>query len=271
MKVLVYHKVFDKDQFEKQIRFLKRKFEIIDPALLNEYFSQNKTLPENALMITFDDGDASLYKNAFPILKAEKIPAVIFVITDLIDTKKPFWWDEIEYFLGERKGNSKVWEVKTWSNKERENYVQELRSNSKKEHLNYTQLSLAELKTMQAAGILIANHSHTHPMFDKCTKDELSNELLESTEKLREQGFNYEYFAYPNGNYSLRAEEKLKEFGIKFSFLFDHKINKGKINPLRISRLKVNDSTPLWKLKFILSGWHSRVLPVTRTLGKLRN
>lgn len=270
MKVLVYHKVLDKIQFEKQIQYLKRKFEIISPGLMEEFFNKEKAIPENGLMITFDDGDSSLYKNAFPILKREKIPAIIFVITDLIESHNPFWWDEIEYLLGEEEGNNKVWEVKTWPNKKREQYIEKLRSHSNKESLRYSQLSFSELKEMQEAGIFIANHSHTHPMFDKCNDAELEKELFDSTIKLKEHDFNFDYFAYPNGNYSERAEIKLKEFGIKYSFLFDHKINTGEINPLRISRLKVNDNTPLWKLKFILSGWHSRVLPVTRTLGKLR-
>ena len=270
MKVLVYHKILDKDQFEKQIQYLKQNFDIINPSLLDEYFIEGKMLPENALMITFDDGDASLYKNAFPILKRETIPAIIFVITDLIETNDPFWWDEIEYFLGKEKGNNKVWEVKTWPNQKREEYIQKLRSGSNKESFKYSQLSFGELEEMQKDGILIANHSHTHPMFDKCNDVELEKELFDSTSKLKEHNFNFDYFAYPNGNYSERAEKKLKEFGIKYSFLFDHKINKGKINPLRISRLKVNDNTPIWKLKFILSGWHSKVLPVTRSLGKLR-
>lgn len=272
MKVLVYHKIQDKAQFEKQILYLKSHFEIIDPILLKEYINKKRPIPENALMITFDDGDSTLYENAFPILKREKVPAIVFVITKLIGTNIPFWWDEIEYLLGEEEGYEKVWEVKTWPNEKREEYISQLRLDSKKESFKYPQLSYKELNEMQRSGILIANHSHTHPMFDKCTDKELENELSMSTLKLKEQGFTSEYFAYPNGNYSERAEKKLQQFGVEYVFLFDHKINNNNhINPLRISRLKVNDNTPLWKLKFILSGWHSKVLPVTRTLGKLRN
>ncbi|MCZ2845027.1 MAG: polysaccharide deacetylase family protein [Candidatus Bathyarchaeota archaeon] len=269
MKVLVYHKVLNREQFEKQINYLKQNYEIINPLMLEDYLNNKLPLPEKALMITFDDGDSSLYQNALPVLKRENIPAIIFVITNLIETNNPFWWDEIEYFLGVEEGYNKVWEVKTWPNNKREEYIKELRSNSNKELFKYPQLSLSELKEMQDAGVLIANHSHTHPMFDKCSDIELNKELEDSTAVLQSEGFNFNYFAYPNGNYSERAERKLKEFGIKYSFLFDHKVNKGKFNPLRISRLKVNDKTPLWKLKFILSGWHSKVLPVTRTLGKL--
>lgn len=54
------------------------------------------------------------------------------------------------------------------------------------------------------------------------------------------------------------------------AFLFEHEINNGKFHPLRITRLAVNDNTPLWKLKQILSGWHTKILSLTRTLSKLR-
>ena len=148
--------------------------------------------------------------------------------------------------------------------------MEELRTLSAKPELTYEQLTTSQLKEMQAGGIIIANHSHTHPMFDKCTAEELDREMGISTEILKDLGFSHEIFAYPNGNYSEQSERAIKKYGIKQAFLFDHKINSGEINPLRISRLVVNDSTPLWKFKLILSGWHSKILPLTKALGKLR-
>lgn len=268
MKILVYHKINNKDLFEKQIHYLKSKFEIIDPSFLDDYFNKSKSIPENALMITFDDGDYSLFTNAFPVLKKANVPALIFVITNLIETMKPFWWEEIEHYLGPKEGNKKVWEVKNWPNKKRVDFLERLRIESTKGFLHIKQLQVAQLKEMQEAGIYIGNHSHTHPMFNNCSKVELEKELEASSEFLYNKDFSPEFFAYPNGNYSTLSEESLIKFKIKYAFLFDHKIDKG-LNPLRISRLIVNDSTPIWKFKLILSGWHSHILPITRFLGKL--
>lgn len=256
--------------FEKQIKYLKLNYNILSPQQLVEGIEKMKELPKNPLFITFDDGDVSNYTNAFPILKKHGIPAILFIITELINTDKPFWWDEIEYYLGKSVATKKVWDIKKLPNLERQRYLDNLRINGEKPPLKYPQLTTNQLKEMQREGIFIANHSHTHPMFDKCTPEELNKELEKSYTKLHELGFNPELFAYPNGNFSPLAEARLKENGIKYSFLFDHKINKGEINPLRISRLIVNDNTPLWKFKLILSGLHSRILPVTRALGKIR-
>jgi poly-beta-1,6-N-acetyl-D-glucosamine N-deacetylase len=123
---------------------------------------------------------------------------------------------------------------------------------------------------MQAAGVLIANHSHTHPMFDQCTEEEIRAELRASKAFFTQHGLKgYEYFAYPNGNYNERVQKILIEEGIQYAFLFDHQLNKAPINPMRISRLSVNDDTPLWKLRLILSGWHSRILPLRRKIFNL--
>lgn len=257
MIVLTYHKFSNQQNFENQIEYLLHKYNL------------SGEFENNQLLVTADDGDPSFYHTAFPILKKHKIPAILFVVTGLIDTEKPFWWDEIEYYLGKQEGNKKVWEVKNWPNKRREMFIDDLRENSDKSKLQYKQLTKDQLREMQTAGIVIANHSHTHPMFDKCTRKELEVEMALSTKILKDLGFSSKIFAYPNGNYSEESESVLKEFGIKQAYLFDHKINTKNLNSLRISRLIVNDTTPMWKFKLILSGWHTRLLPFTRFMGKL--
>lgn len=268
LKVLAYHKVENSLQFEKQINYLKKNYHILNMIEFKKY-SKNTMLYKNPLLLTFDDGDKSVYNNAFPILRKHNLHAIIFVVTNLIDTKYPFWWEEIKYYLGEEEGEKKVWEVKTWVNKDRENFLESLRKNSDKVHLEKEQLSTTELKEMNAQGLSIGNHSHTHPIFDKCTQKELNYECENSINLLLEKGLHPHVFAYPNGNHSQFSEKILKNFRINSVFLFDHKINMGRLNPFRISRLIVNDSTPIWKLKFILSGNHSKVLPLIKLLFRI--
>lgn len=270
LRVLAYHAVFDSLNFEKQLVYLKKNYSIISIEQLSLFLSEKTDLPKNPLLITFDDGDKSVYEIGLPLLNKYDLPASLFLITDLINTNKPFWWDEIEYYLGRISGNEKVWEVKKWQNKEREKFLFDLRQNSKMPLLEHQQLNNSQLKEMQDSGVTIANHSHTHPMLNNCTPEELEEELTKSNKKLQDLNFTADVFAYPNGNYSELSEMVLKKHNIKLAFLFDHKINNGKVNPLRISRLAVNDDTPLWKLKFILSGWHTRLLPFIKSLGKLK-
>ena len=241
--------------------------------------SANNQLPahfdiyrEKKVLVTVDDGDISFYHHMFPLLKAHKIPAILFIITSLIDTKIPFWWDELVYLLGPEKGEKMVWEVKGWPNHKRMSYLEELRQSTTKPPLEQQQLTTAQLIEMQAAGVTIANHSHTHPMFDQCTEEELRYEFRSARAFFKEKGLaGYSLFAYPNGNSSPLAERVAKEEGISHAFLFDHKTPAKEFNPYRISRLSVTDQTPVKKLNFILSGWHSRILPVRKKIFKLLN
>ena len=249
-KIVTYHKI-------KAQNKLREHFDI--------YRDKN-------IVVTVDDGDISFYHHLFPLLKEFKIPAILFVITELIDTKKPFWWDEITYLLGPEEGEKMVWEVKGWPNQKRLAYIQELREKSQKPPLEQQQLTTAQLLEMQAAGVIIANHSHTHPMFDQCTEEELRAELRNSRQFFDSKGLKgWELFAYPNGNHSPLAEKVLKEEGIKWAFLFNHQLPDKRFNPYRISRLSVTDQTPVNKLRFILSGWHTKILPLRRKIFKLVN
>ena len=219
------------------------------------------------VLITVDDGDISFYHHLFPLLKKHSVPAILFIITGLIDTKVPFWWDEIVYLLGPEEGEKKVWEVKSWPNQERVAYLQQLRNNAGKPPLEQVQLTTAQLQEMQAAGVTIANHSHTHPMFDQCTEEELHLEFRNSRQFFEERQLKgYELFAYPNGNHSPLTEKVVKEEGIQAAFLFDHKLQGSDVNPYRISRLSVTDTTSAGKLRFILSGWHTKLLPFRKKI-----
>ena len=255
LRVLAYHKVKDINLFETQLRFINSKYTVIGLEELENYIIYGGKLPPKALLITFDDGDLSVYKNAFPVLKKYKLPAILFVITDLIDTQNAFWWDEFEYCLGREEGNKKAWEVKTWGNSKREAFLEELRNTSSKPLLKYKQLTTAQLKEMQKAGIMIANHSHTHPMFDQCSEEEINYELSSSKKMFLDWKIGeYHVFAYPNGNYDKVSERILSKRGVKIAFLFDHKINQPVINPLRVSRIRVSADTGLTEFEAKVSG-----------------
>lgn len=268
IRVLAYHTINEVQNFEKQILYLKDNYSLISLEQLYGHVYAGTALPANPLLITFDDGDYSVYKNGIKILKKNNVPAVCFIITSIIGTKIPFWWKELEHYLGNRQGYKKTWEVKKYRNKDRISFLKKVRASSEKSAFQQQQLTSNELEEMKSNGIDICNHSHTHPVFDQCTNSEIQTELKESIKFLKDRNFIYSVFAYPNGNSTQKTEKFLKEFNIKLAFLFDHKINHEISNPLRISRLIVNDSTSIPKLRFILSGWHSKVLPLSKKMGK---
>jgi peptidoglycan/xylan/chitin deacetylase (PgdA/CDA1 family) len=69
------------------------------------YFKTKKKFPPRSIVITFDDGYADNYTNAYPILKKYKIPATVYIATKYINQNDQwFWWEEVEYFFKQNKG-----------------------------------------------------------------------------------------------------------------------------------------------------------------------
>jgi hypothetical protein len=52
-------------------------------------------VPENAVVVTFDDGYRDNYLEGFPILKRLSLPATIFLASDAIGSDKCLWHDRV--------------------------------------------------------------------------------------------------------------------------------------------------------------------------------
>lgn len=262
LRVLAYHDIADEANFEQQINFLGSNFNIIDISKLERYLTFGERLPSNPLLITFDDGDISVFKKGLPVLKKYNVPACIFVITNLINSKNDFWWSTVRH--REELAGKNILEIrktvkrlKSMSNKDR---LVELEKYPVAEKIQFTIDNLFEL---QKNNIYIANHSHTHPMFDNCTKEEIVSEIENSKKIFHDFGVgDYSIIAYPNGNYNDKSEEILIEEQVKMAFLFDHKLNKKNIHPLRISRIRVDSDTPISEFRVKVSGLHSLLFQI---------
>lgn len=58
-------------------------------------------LPRIAVAVTFDDGWRDNYTHAFPVLQAFDVPATIFLVSQLLNTDKVFWPEQIIYILAQ--------------------------------------------------------------------------------------------------------------------------------------------------------------------------
>jgi peptidoglycan/xylan/chitin deacetylase (PgdA/CDA1 family) len=96
------------NSFDKQMRYISRNFNIISIERLVAAICEGQDIPANTIAVTFDDGWRDNYTHAFPILKKYKIPAMIFLATDLIKTGKIPPFLEISMLLGK----SDIWPAK---------------------------------------------------------------------------------------------------------------------------------------------------------------
>jgi peptidoglycan/xylan/chitin deacetylase (PgdA/CDA1 family) len=261
LRVLAYHDVKEKNHFEKHINYLLNSgYTFIDVYALSDHLYHGADLPDKPILITFDDGDPTVLTNGLPILKKYGLPSVLFVITELINTNKAFWWDRIRINLRKKGEDSKSIAQSVAHAKKTDN-AGRLRFLSEFQELEGRQLTREELFLLQENKMSIGNHSHTHPMFDRCTETEIENELMNSRQMFQNWGLNdFSFFAYPNGNSNEAVQKQLFTNGIRLAFLFDHAINKKKIDPLNISRIRVNSDTGLKEFKVRVSGLQSFLL-----------
>ncbi|SFU32125.1 intercellular adhesin biosynthesis polysaccharide N-deacetylase [Clostridium sp. DSM 8431] len=75
------------DEFEEEIQRLKNAGAYFATLEEVEEFRKNDSFPDKCVWISFDDGDDTLYKNAYPILKENNIPFTVFVIAGQVGNK----------------------------------------------------------------------------------------------------------------------------------------------------------------------------------------
>lgn len=73
-------KGLDYELFKQQIAFLKEHFTIVTmEEVMEAWNSESGTLPENAALLTFDDGYIDNFTAVFPILKEQKVQGSFFI------------------------------------------------------------------------------------------------------------------------------------------------------------------------------------------------
>lgn len=113
--ILVYHRIIDDDSeltdyssygitvnkanFDKQIEFLSKNYNLIRLNELVNMIKAGENIPDKSCVITFDDGWRDNYTNAYPILNKYNAPATLFLTTNFIDNGEWFWEERIKFLL----------------------------------------------------------------------------------------------------------------------------------------------------------------------------
>ncbi len=262
LRILCYHGIWlgprhfgnylfmSADRFTQHIRFIhSNNYRILE---LNDALDRLDagTLPDNAVVITIDDGWYSTYKYMVPILESYKIPATVYAYTRPIESESPVFPILIRYLL--ENSNPMVLRFDQIFENHHEQYdisnpilcekaIASLARNfllldegnkwrkpllrlagileADIDHLLnervFDLMNEDELLDCVSRGIDIELHTHNH-VFDIRDPGSLNSEIVENQRFLNDISENsYEHFCYPSGYYHEDCFSELEQLGIK--------------------------------------------------------
>ncbi len=248
--VLMYHGVcpntacyndwlqVQEDDFFDQMQYLFENHDVISlgDAIFGEEIEKMHSGPN--IVVTFDDGYANNYTQAYPILKKFEIPATIFLVTDHINTDKVFWYDKLYAAMknasfGEKYIADKIGMFKRFHPHEIEvrvdNFLFELGIDmpeyAKKEW--YSNLSIEQVREMNSSGLVdFGSHTHRHELLTNMDLNDVEFSLKTSMRLMDEMiPDNLPIICYPNGWYNEDIHKLAAKIGYIAGIRADHSSN----------------------------------------------
>ena len=254
------------DEFDAQLIYLKKHFDIVSADKLQELISGQTKLKQMHVALTFDDGYLDNYTHAFPVLLANQCTASFFLVPQFVGSASIPWWDEIAYLFRNTKKHQLTLQlpipitIKLDSNRETAIRIA-LRNFKRPENVNSVELlaklreeaacplpgvdrrfmNWNEAREMKNAGMSIGSHTQTHPILGQVTPEAQQWELEHSKRVIEENlGSKICSLAYPigmRGGFDSATEQIARSAGYTMCFSFYGGVNApGNINATNLLR-----------------------------------
>ncbi len=86
-------------QFEEEMVWLKQNVHLLRETELIDGHQARRGPGELSVLVTTDDGYRDNYTLAYPVLRRLGIPALFFVPSAFIESRRLGWWDQLAYIL----------------------------------------------------------------------------------------------------------------------------------------------------------------------------
>ncbi|WP_137284654.1 polysaccharide deacetylase family protein [Halorussus salinisoli] len=215
------------DQLDERLARLCKHHKIVSLDELSAWLAGRGSIPEDALVVTFDDGYRDFLTEAVPILERYKVPATVYVSTSLLGADPPFEqrlgeallaMDTIDVtFDGSRIDRSldslddvvSVYEMLRGATK----YARTEHREALLSRLDTSGASTEEMLTPTAVSdladhplVTVGSHGHEHVPFGMLSGDEIAENVETSVERLASLlGRRPRHFSFPYGSHDRAA------------------------------------------------------------------
>lgn len=265
MVVLTYHRILQPgtdldegvvsasaEEFDQHLALIKRHSNVVSVETLCRALDHGVALPDNAVMITFDDGYLDNHDTALPLLLRHGLTAVFFVTTGYIGTGQLPWWDRVSYIVkrtqvpvlrlrypaplqldlrtGVKLYQSRRMLLRTVKQVYRLDYGRFFRELEEAAEVHVDQDRLADglfmdwpqVRALHQAGMDVGAHSHTHKVLQTMSLHDAEEDLRCSRRIMQEQlGQAPRAIAYPVGfPVSVGLREIIRHVGFEVGFVF---------------------------------------------------
>jgi peptidoglycan/xylan/chitin deacetylase (PgdA/CDA1 family) len=246
-----------RSEFAAHLKCIQRRFRVMSVEEAVDEIQQSGLLKHPSVAITFDDGYASVYHIALPILKKYGFTATVYLATDWIDGSIMPWWLSLADFMGERDFAGEGWQelgsllqIRSTDFKKAsedstvlgqlylriQSHLREMRETDQTRLLNQlagstmdrarsssitqTALNWRQVKEMHGAGIRFGAHTCTHLNLKHASIDVAETEIVNSKKRLEEHlGKEVVGFAYPYGK-DLQTYQQIRPILTKYCFRY---------------------------------------------------
>lgn len=225
--------VVDPGRFEDHMRLVaERGHTALTVSGLCDLVERGDPVPDDVVLITFDDGMADFAEAAWPILRAHDLPATLYVVADHI-------------------GSDAAWLAPFGTPP--------------------PMLTWEQVRRLDAEGCEIGAHSATHPELDTLTGSELVGEVRGSRTTLAVGlGHPVRSFAYPHGYHSRAVKEAVRLAGFDSACAVRNILSSADDDRFALSRVTIEADCDTEALARVLDGVGLPVAPrrqQLRTVG----
>src|SRR5262245_31515968 len=101
-----FHDMPSREWFVRALQMIGRFYRFVTLEELEAYLLRGRTF-RGCCHVTFDDGDATFYRTAFPVLREMAVPATLFVSPKVVTSRVNYWFQDLAT-LRQRAGDTPI-------------------------------------------------------------------------------------------------------------------------------------------------------------------